>query len=102
MKWHFLNVVLIMLYSNQSPLPTLCHYINALCSNPNIAVVMKNVIFFSWIKYLSLDEMTAGSLFSSIVLLLRGEGWEENWLKLALFPLMLSVPCLKKNLNYCF
>ena len=44
-----------------------------------------------------MDKMTAGSLFSSLVLLLRGDGCEENLLKMAVFPLMQSVPSYEEN-----
>ena len=40
--------------------------------------------------------MTAGSLFSSLIWLLRGEGWEKNLLKMALFLFMQSVPSFEQ------
>ena len=49
----------------------------ALCSNPIIAVDTKDIFVlcrfskFHHIKYLNLDKIAAGSLYSSIVLLLR-------------------------------
>ena len=50
----------------------------ALCSNPYYRadamefIVIIQILLFCQIKGLNLDEMTAGSLSSSIVLLLRG------------------------------
>ena len=40
--------------------------------------------------------------FSSLVLLIRGEGWQENMLKMAVFPLMQSVPCFEEKLKLYF
>ena len=44
--------------------------------------------------------MTAGSLFSSLVLILRGGSWEENMLKMPVFPLMQPAQSFKENLKF--
>ena len=46
--------------------------------------------------------MTADSLFSSLVLLLRGKGWEENMLKMPVFSLMKLVQCFEENFILVF
>ena len=46
--------------------------------------------------------MTAGFSFSSLVLLLRGEGWKENLKKMAVILLMQSVQCFEENFKPLF
>ena len=44
-----------------------------------------------------MDEMTAGSLFSSQVLLLRGGSWEKKLIKMHLFPFLQPVHSCEEN-----
>ena len=48
------------------------------------------------------EAMTAGSLFYSLVLLLRSGSWEENMLKISVFPLMQPAQNSKENLKLRF
>ena len=41
--------------------------------------------------------MTAGSLFSSLVLLLRGGSWEEHMQQMPVFPLMQPAQSFEGN-----
>ena len=78
----------------------------ALCSNPLIDadakdfVVLLQFSLFCQINWLNLDDMTAGYLYSSIVLVLRGEGKQKNMLKTPVFELMQPVPSSEENFKY--
>ena len=48
------------------------------------------------------DKMTAGSLFSSLALLLRGESWKDIFQKMAVFPIMQLVPCFEEKIRLLF
>ena len=73
------------------------------CSNTIIAadardfVIILQFSLFCQLKGLNLGEMTAHSLYCSIVLHLRGEGKQTNMLKLPVFWLMHPVPSSEEN-----
>ena len=62
------------------------------------AAIMNNIIILLGLVP-EFRQMTAGSLFSSLLFFLIGEDWKENLLKMVLFSL---IHVLKKNLNYYF
>ena len=79
-----------------------------ICIVPIIARTLTNLLLkcrfssFYHIRCLNLDEMTAGLLFSSRVLLLRSGSQQKNMIKMPVFSLIQPAQCFEGSFKLMF